>query len=439
MAEKENNHYVPRLILRKFDERVSVYNLKSNELKLNQKLERIFASKKLYTEEIENMFNDKVENEFARVLNNKILISENDCVLTRKEVNLIKKFLVLAMLRTMESEYFTQSKADKTRDTVKINYKFVEKLETSSLSSFEYWMQTLKCILEMNTPSDVQKNENATAIAVYWANVFMSGYVAIWDSSESNEEFVIMDQGMTSEHEKTRFLPAFNNDMIKRGYLADKTLNSKKPTSYSETNLLYKYHQLALANDGFSENMYLFTISKNRMIAFINPFFRLYDKDDWNDYDSPEIPDIWTTSFQDKSLFQKNKNDYVDISKSKMGVHSDDDKFIYKIHSMNVEDVVYVNCLVLDRIQTYLGFSETKGILRSLITYSCVERALNNYAPLLEEIEKLGYEVRKNRRHQELADKISLKIITFTEPERKYIDQYLKLKSLSEKLKNAKS
>ena len=439
MAEKENNHYVPRLILRKFDERISVYDLKAHELKLNQKLERIFASKKLYTEEIENMFCDKVESEFARLLNNKILISENECVLTRKEVNLIKKFLVLAMLRTVESEYFTHSRAEKTCDTVKINYNFVEKPETSSLSSFEYWMQTLRCILEVKNPFDVQKNENATAIAVYWANVFMSGYIAIWDSTESKEKFVIMDQGMTSEHEKTRFLPPFNNDVIKRGYLIDKTFKSNKPSSYKETNLLYKYTQLALANDGFSENMYLFTISKNRMIAFINPFFRLYDIDDWNDYDSPIIPDIWTTMIQDKSLFQKNKNLYIDPEKSKMGIHSNDDKFIYRIHSMKVDDVIYVNCLVLDRIETYLGFSETKGILKSLITYSCIDNTLNNYTALLEEIDKLGYEVRRNRKYQEIADNVSLKKIQFTESERKYIDQYQRLRILSEKIRNAKN
>jgi hypothetical protein len=434
MAEKENQHYVPRLILRKFDERISVYSLKSKELRINQKLEKVFSANKLYSLELENMFNDKVENEFAILLNNKILYSENECILTRKEVNLTKKFLVLAMLRTMESEYFTNIKAEKIRYTVKINYGFVEKPEISALSSFDYWMQTLKCILDEKSPFDVQKKESSTAIAVYWSNVFMSGYIAFWDSTNSKEDFVIMDQGMTSEHEKTRFLPGLNNDMIKRGYLLDKILNAKKPSSKNEHNLLNKYTQLALANDGFSENMYLFTISKNRMIAFINPFFRLYDYNDWKDYDYPEIPAIWTTSIQDKNLFQKNKNVYVSLSKSKVGIHSDDDKFIYKIHSMNVDDVIYVNCLVLDRIQTYVGFSETKGILQSLITYSCIENALNNYSPLLGAIEKLGYLVNKNKSHQELADRISLKSITFSELEQKCIKQFMQFKSLSNQL-----
>lgn len=435
MPEKENNHYVPRLILRKFDEKISTYNLKTKELKLNQKLEKVFVSKKLYSKEIETMFNEKVEIEFARVLKDKILKTKDECVLSRLEVNIIKKFLVLAMLRTMDSEYFTQSKAEKAREDVRINYKFEECAEISLLSSFDYWMQTIRCILEAKSPFYVQKNNQATAIAVYWANVFMSGYIAIWDSTISKEEFVIMDQGMTSEHEKTRFLQPYNNDMLKRGYLFERTFFRKQPASYDEKNIFFKYMQLALANDGFSENMYLFTISKNRMIALINPFFRLYDKDDWNNFSNYEEPDIWTTSIKDRHLFAKNKNDYVDLENSKSGEHSENDKFIYKIQDMNLEDVIYVNCLILDRIHTIVGFSETSGIRRSLITYHCIPGALNNYTDLISQLSEFGYEMNKTKKYQEIAAHASLRDISFSESEKKYIDNFLKIKELSEQIK----
>lgn len=431
MPEKENNHYVPCLILRRFDENISIYNLRSRELKINQRISEVFSSRNLYTKEIEDMFNVKAENTFARILNKKILAAEESCSLSRKEVGVVKKFLTLAMLRTMDAEDFVKLKADKTRDTVKTNYKFVEKPEVSSLPSYEYWMQTLKCVLEADSPIDVQKNRNATAIAVYWSNVFNSGYIAIWDSESSKEDFIIMDQGMTSEHEKTRFIPSLNNDMIKRGYLIEKTFKVNKPTSEKEMNLWNKYFQIALANDGFSENVYLFTISKNRMIAFINPFFRLYDKDDWSDSDSPQIPDIWTTLFQDRGLFQKNANQYVDPSQSKKGIHNNNDVFMYKIHEMNVDDVIYVNCLVLDRIQTYVGFSESGRIRRSLITYSCVNNALNNYDGLLNNLSQLGYDIVRSSKYQELACRFYVSN-NFTESERKYISNYLEIKALSD-------
>ncbi len=97
-------------------------------------------------------------------------------------------------------------------------------------------------------------------------------------------------------------------------------------------------------------------------------------------------------------------------------------------------NVIYVNCLALDRVQKFLGFSETSGIRRSLITYSCVPRALNNYSSLLDHLISLGYEVNKTKRTYDLASKISVNHIAFTESEKKYIKNYLELKSLSEKL-----
>lgn len=235
---------------------------------------------------------------------------------------------------------------------------------------------------------------------------------------------------MTSEHEKTKFIAPFNNDMLKKGYLIEKILNKEKNAYYSddEKKILFKYIQLLNVNDTFSENMYLFTISKNRMIVLINPFFRLYDKDDWNCCSKYEEPDIWTTSIKDKKLFSKNKNNYVDLENSKYGKHSENDKFIYKIHNMNLEDVIYVNCLILDRINMMLGFSEASKIRRSLITYSCIFNQKNNYTDLIKQLSEFGYEMSKTKKYQEIANWIAPIYITFTESEKKYINNYLLLK-----------
>lgn len=427
MPQKENNHYVPRLILRKFDEKISTYNLDKKELKLSQNLEKVFTSKQLYSVEIEDMFNYKVENEFARLLNNKILLAQDECILIRKEVNLVKKFLLLAMLRTMLVENYSQERAIKHRETVKINYNFEENNEITALSKHDYWMQTLRCILEVKSLQDVSKNELSTAFAVYWSNVFMSSYIAIWDSCETNEEFIIMDQGMTSEHEKTRFIPQLNNDMIKRGYLMKKLFFDQ---AILDPNLLNKYMQISLANDGFSENMYLFTISKNRTIALVNPFFRLYDLNDWKNFDNPEIPNIWTTSIKERSLFEKNKNEYVSSNAIYTGTVNEFDKFTYKIKRMQLDDVIYINCLTLDRIQNIVGFSESSGILRSLLVYSCIPRTLNKYDGLIHELSNLGYNTKVTDEIIRISSEIRIDNIVFTTEEHDYINVYLKLKEI---------
>lgn len=432
MPEKENNHYVPRLILRKFDEKISTYNLKTRELKLNQKLEKVFASKKLYSKDIETMFNEKVENEFAKLLNNKILISINECTLSRNEINLVKKFILLETIRTIDFKYFIQFKRDKVREIVKIKYNFEESNSIILLSDFDYLMQTIRCILEAKSLFDVQNNNQATATAIYWSNIFIYGYIAIWDSKKSKEEFVIMDQGMTSEHEKTKLIKFYNCDMLKKCYLIEQIFVKKMEIESGpnvpiiEKELLHKYKKLLSINYMFSENMYLFTISKNRIIVLINPFFRLYEKDEWSLYSKHEKPDIWTTSIKDKELFSKNKNDYVDLENSKFGKHSENDKFIYKIHNMNLEDVIYINCLLLDRIHEILGFSETSGIRRSLITYSCIFGKLNEYDDLIKQLSEFGYEMKKTKKYQEIADRIAPINIIFSETEKKYINNYFK-------------
>lgn len=71
----KNNHYVPRLVLRRFADKVSVYNIKTGELAENKRLEKVFALSELYSEEVEKELAEKIESPFALILNNKILSS----------------------------------------------------------------------------------------------------------------------------------------------------------------------------------------------------------------------------------------------------------------------------------------------------------------------------------------------------------------------------
>ncbi len=429
---KENNHYVPRLLLRKFNEKISTYNLKTKELKIGQKLEDIFVIKKLYTLEIEDLFNEKIENEFALLLNKKILNVDNECIFTRLEVRLIKKFLLLAMLRATDGEKFMQHNLEKTRTTVKDMFKFEEK-NTESLTPFDYWMRTLKCILESKCLEEISNHPLATAKAVYWAYTFNVGYISIWDSTTSKEEFVVMDQGMTSEHEFTRFVEPFNNDVIKKGYLIKEM--EKNKNSKEAINNLYAYLQLLNSNMCMSENMYLFTISKNRMIALINPFYRLYDKNDYENTSVLAKPNIWVSGLQNKELFLKNRNKYINGEEAKYGKFDDKDIFIYPIRQMELEDVLYINCLILDRIHEFVGFSETSGIRRSIITYSAINKKLNNYSGLINELENLGYEMKITDKYIKIT-KIFNEVYRTTNEEMECINSYLRMKEQEKKFKD---
>ena len=87
-----NSHYVPRLILRKFGDRLSLYNVKTGELKEDIALEHAYAIEDYYDSETEKKLNKRIESQFGDLLANYLLKCDKEIVLSRKQVYLIKMF-----------------------------------------------------------------------------------------------------------------------------------------------------------------------------------------------------------------------------------------------------------------------------------------------------------------------------------------------------------
>lgn len=428
---KIDQHYVPRLVLRKYDERISTYNIHTGEIKVSgSKLKDTFSSDLLYSQEIEDLFNEKIESDFARILNEKILLDESKIVLKRTELATVKKFLLLAMIRTLDGESFVVQRKQMGANGLKKFLKFEEK-NVDNLSDFDYWMRTIRCILESADLGSVKNHPEATTQAVRWATTFNSGYISIWDSSDTKEEFVVIDNGMTSEHEPTRFMPEIGNDVIKRGYLLDKTIFSSDRNEENKKIDFRNYYNLIFSLDYFTENMYLFSISKNRMIALINPFFRLYDKDESEGTHILPTPDIWTTRIKDKSLFLKNKNEYINNLLDTLNGKTDkNDSYIYPVRQMMLDDVIYINCLSFDRISNIVGFTDSSKIRKSLAVYS-ISRGLNDYSKLIQYFEELGNPIIINDYAKKISSHIAPRMLKFSEQEQKYINHFLQLRKMN--------
>ena len=124
------------------------------------------------------------------------------------------------------------------------------------------------------------------------------------------------------------------------------------------------------------------------MIVIINPFFRLYSNRQYAEEAKVPKPDIWPTEITDKALFAKNRSQQLPIVFGKP-VLNENDKFWYKVLPMQFDDVVWVNMLMLDRIDTYLGFSDMENIADSVFNYVDYHKqkklvAPKNYEPLLK-------------------------------------------------------
>ncbi len=99
-----NSHYVPRLILRKFSDKLSLYNIKTGEFKENIPPEHAYAIKGFYDEETEKKLNLRIESQFGGLLSNLILKRDKEISLSRANLFLVKKFLMVSVIRSIKGE-----------------------------------------------------------------------------------------------------------------------------------------------------------------------------------------------------------------------------------------------------------------------------------------------------------------------------------------------
>ena len=353
-----NNHYVPKLVLRRYDtEKLTIYNVKTGEVHKDKQLTEIFAEQDLYGEELEKLLAKKIESPFAQILNQKLLSAEvgSEVELTRKELNIIKKFLLVEQTRIFMADkefyhIFSQMVAKRQSEIYK--YPFKEKVIDNETVK-EYWLRTLRVIIECEELRKIERHELCTNEAYYWSQIYASGYLAIWDCTNTEEEFIVTDVGMTSERE----VGAPPGIEIDKKFYLEKMWKNEKDLQRKHT-----YLNLWYAQQSFHENFYMFSISKNRMLVIINPFFRLFDKAE----KMPE-PDIWPTMIS-RELYTKNKAPVLATLNGEP-VYSENDLFKYKVQRMSLKDFRWVNILMLDRVQHTLGFSDIAKIADSVCDY----------------------------------------------------------------------
>lgn len=428
----ENNHYVPQLILRRYGTKINRYNIKTKELFINGSTKNAFCEKKLYPEDIEILLS-KLESEFANILDKKILKAKDKIVLSRADLNLIKRFLVVLQMRTPSSLGKWGGKKENKKILKSLGFKETI-IENETID--EYNLRTIRVLVESKNFEELYNHPLVTYDACKWAMLYKNCYLVIWDSSDTKEDFIITDIGMTCEHEPSKFLiPGHFEEFIKPGYLIYHLENAKNEIEKQIYSDLLNKSRFVLAN------FYMFSISNTRMIGLVNPFFRLYyDKNIVSNLGY--VPNVWPTNIS-KEVLESNDVKYVNQYNVRgvnyISEYNDKDEYIYKIKNLSLDDVLNINSLMLDRVQEVLGFVDSSKILRSLRVYMGVDE-INprvDYRPLKEELEKMGYTFSKRNHFLELSKKLDLRYANFTEEDKKYINYML---NLSKELpKNKKS
>ena len=362
----ENNHYIPQFILREYGERINVFNVKDHTLRRNQKTNSVFSEKSIYPPELEKNIGYKLEGPFAKLFHDKLMIGApgEKVTVTRKELLLMRRFFLLEMMR-VEAEK-NNIPGGRIVSQLSLNVKFTEK-EIPGETTESRWHRNLQTIIETDDLREISRHELCTYEVLRWTHIFLSGYFAFWDCSSSNTDFLISDIGMTSEREDSVLTDGYEHE--KKDYLG--TLIQRE-TRIDKREV---YRQILQNQFTFPENFYMFPISKKRMIVIINPFFRLYDKKE-----KFTRPSIWPTHIENKRLFEKNISPNLMILLGKP-MYKDDDEFTYTIQSISDKDAEWVNMLMLDRIDSLLGYDSFDRIENSVKRYIDFYNEINKPAP----------------------------------------------------------
>lgn len=374
-----NSHYVPMLTLRKFADKICVFNVQTGEYKENIKIEKLFSEQDFYSNEIERKLNERIESQFGNLFSNKLLNAEGTIELKRDELQIIKKFLLISVIRSMGSEKIMQTER-KFYDNLKEHLLKVDKenalsdeeIKTRNIeppfkerviegeTPFEYWMRTLNVILDSNgTPEDILKHPNKTYPAYRWAEVINNGYIAFWDSEYVHDEYIITDVGMTSENEKGWNGITVHN-LKKAKFLMEVFEKEKNLNHKIEIARWMHLHR------NFSENFMMFPISAKRMIVEIDPFykFRIFAK---SFYNMPKLD--YLTKLDNENLYYPNSNKYILPQDGISPKYHPDDLYIYEIKKLTSKETRYCNELFLDRINTLVGFTSLNKAVGSIVQY----------------------------------------------------------------------
>lgn len=129
---KMKNHYIPQFIIKKFSKAINVFNLKNGNIRENRPSFKVFYEKGIYDDEVEKTLNFNIETPFSKLLDDKLLTSESSITITREELLLIKRYMLVSSIRAQGEEHFREFLIRFKRNT-DIFYSFNQRFVKSTL------------------------------------------------------------------------------------------------------------------------------------------------------------------------------------------------------------------------------------------------------------------------------------------------------------------
>lgn len=375
----EYNHYIQKALLKEFSHKtnnidlINIYDVQEHT-HFEGDISKSFGDHQLYWDynnekdltQIEKDFNSYLER-YGIELIRKVL--QGDVInITRKELLDIKRYILAQLLRTSASEEWEQRLIDSgLEEQLKVLFPQYSFKEIPNETSREKWLRGLKVVLD-NDFNDIVKSEDLTLSVAKFHTLVNNGYYGIWEADDE-QDFIVSDIAITfemdKEHTKEKLLESF----IAKG-LNDKFYRYIFPMLYQCTN--------------FHENFIVYPITPRKAFVVMNPLIKsVLTKGtivdvllDGKHYFPPTginkrhySPNKYYYMNQDAidNILEINKksDNIVDHSK----YYTDNDIFLYEVSKLSKRESIYVNKLILDRVQKIMGYADFNRIKDSIEAY----------------------------------------------------------------------
>ena len=393
------NHFVPAFTLRNFSvlkskgkrdwREITIYNYRNNSI-TTKDIKRIFGAKKFFWDQreqdktvVEKEMNHKIEQDVS-ILFKKIIHCEEDFIeLSRKEIDLIRKFFLLTLIRlpskpTKEKGWEKHFENFWNRfSNIEIE-KIVGKTLTKIYPDREFKLQAkqkgnnailddIKIILN-NEFQNIIENENCS---VNLARKFIHAEISdigIWKAGDQ-DDFIISDTYLTNEGD--HLLKDYDHAIMKNSLYLKELIERYE----HDEELVNRIQKRLDYQEIFHENIWFMPISPKHVIVFVNPLYR----DMMTDFSTIAI---------DYDYFQWIPNLYLRPVSTRDTASNN-----YEIQNIDKFVTRYINTLIMDRVKVFFGFKDVNKIISSVELYQSFYRmqfGIMNYEKLLKRLKEEG-------------------------------------------------
>ncbi len=374
------NHYVSELIIRRFPTEgfgkpIDVFDLNTYEVLKEKKAHKIFQERGLFDDDVETMMGKELEQPFAALLDKKI-IGKNKIQITRSDLFLIKRFLILDSVKTYSPIEFCkmiemfESCVDQFLSASLMapvdQIKKLPKTKDMGWSPRELQMNAMRMYIRCKQPFDRLNDEFCTQELYCWAWVIDGAYLTFFDSADE-QEFLLSSTGMISENEPSFYMFADKSSQIMQGPSWSKfsyLLSHMQRENCSKIERAWCCQQIAFRALMY-ENFNIFNLSATRCIVLVHPFFKLYNdtvaKINGEIIKGPN-PDIWPSWFETKAISKIPNVIYKTPPYEQL-----DDVFSYSPAKLSLFDTILVNYLILSGSRKMVGISNVEKNFDSML------------------------------------------------------------------------